>query len=230
MSPAAAAGAAASAVTPSWPAARHTTTGSWIGSAAAASNSSRVAVGSGASCRPNVSSVGSGGAVAPGSPNPPARSPGVSSRATSSSALGLPRVSATIRSRTRSSSGPVTAASSRARASASASPRTTSSVGPARSGSAPPERTAITTATGPTARWRATNASACAEARSSHCASSTTQTSGRSPATSASRPRTARPTAKRSGASPPRRLNAVPSASRCGSGSRSSRSRNGAHS
>ena len=80
------------------------------------------------------------------------------------------------------------------------------------------------------ARWRATNASACAEARSSHCASSTTQTSGRSPATSDSRLRTARPTAKRSGASPSRRLNAVRSASRCGPGRRSSRSRNGAHS
>ena len=34
---------------------------------------------------------------------------------------------------------------------------------------------------------------------------------------------------ERSGASPPRRLNAVPSALRCGSGSRSIRSRNGAH-
>src|SRR4051812_30392630 len=41
-----------------------------------------------------------------GSPNPPASSAGVNPRGSSSSASGLPRVSATIRSRTRSSSGP----------------------------------------------------------------------------------------------------------------------------
>ena len=48
-------------------------------------------------------------------------------------------------------------------------------------------------------RRRATNASVCAEARSSHCASSTRHTSGCSSAASASRLRTARATRKRSG-------------------------------
>ena len=43
---------------------------------------------------------------------------------------------------------------------------------------------------------RATNASVCADTRSSHCASSTTQTSGCSSAASASRLRTANPTRK----------------------------------
>ena len=44
----------------------------------------------------------------PSSPNPPASSAGVRPRGSSSNASGLPRVSATIRSRTRSSSGPAT--------------------------------------------------------------------------------------------------------------------------
>ena len=46
---------------------------------------------------------------------------------------------------------------------------------------------------------RATNASACADAPSSHCASSITHNSGRSSAASDSRPSTARPTNNRSG-------------------------------
>ena len=70
----------------------------------------------------------------------------------------------------------------------------------------------------------------CAEAASSHCASSTMQTSGRSSATTDSRLKAARPTRNRSGASPSRKPNAVPSASRCGPGRRPRRSRNGAHS
>ena len=57
-------------------------------------------------------------------------------------------------------------------------------------------------ATGSASSRRATKASVCAETRSSHCASSTTQTSGCSSSASASRLRTARPTRKRSGALP----------------------------
>ena len=49
---------------------------------------------------------GSASGRASGSPNPPASSAGVSPRGSSSSASGLPRVSATIRSRTRSSKPP----------------------------------------------------------------------------------------------------------------------------
>ena len=64
---------------------------------------------------------------ASGRPNPPASSAGVNPRGSSSSASGLPRVSATIRSRTRSSSRPGTTESSSARASASLRPPTTSS-------------------------------------------------------------------------------------------------------
>ena len=50
------------------------------------------------------------------------------------------------------------------------------------------------------------------------------------PRPSDSRLKAARPTRNRSGASPSRKPNAVPSASRCGPGRRSRRSRNGAHS
>ena len=63
-------------------------------------------------------------------------------------------------------------------------------------------RAAKTMPTDSATRRRATNPSTCAEARSSHCSSSTTQTSGCSSATSESRLSTARPTKKRSGAGP----------------------------
>ena len=118
----------------------------------------------------------------------------------------------------------MTTASSSAFASRSSSPWTTSSASPSKCRSPADSRTARTSPTDSASRRRATKASTCAEAPSSHCASSTTQTSGRSSATSDSRLRTASPTRKRSGASPSRRPNAVPSASRCGPGSRSSRS------
>jgi len=61
-------------------------------------------------------------------------------------------------------------------------------------------RAANSTTTDTVASRRAANASACADAWSSHCASSTTHTSGRSPAASDSKLSTARPTRKRSGA------------------------------
>ena len=67
------------------------------------------------------------------------------------------------------------------------------------------------------------------DARSSHCASSITHTSGRCSATSASRLRTANPTRKRSGAGPSRSPNAVPSASLCGPGRCPTRSSIGTH-
>lgn len=69
-----------------------------------------------------------------------------------------------------------------------------------------------------------------ADAPSSHCASSTTHTSGRSSAASDSRPRTASPTRKGFGAWPAPSPKATASASRCGCGRRSVSSRIGAHS
>ena len=230
MSPASVAGAAASAVMPSRAAARHTSNWSRTGSAAAISSSRRVPAGRPSSRGRKPSSARLGHAEASGSPNPPASSSGVSAPARSSTAPGLPRLSATIRSRTCSSSGPATADASSVRASRSASPWTVSSGSPVRSCWPPDWRTAKTIAIGAAPRWRATNASACPEARSSQCALSTAHTSGRSAATPDIRLRTARPTARRSGAAPARMLNAVRSASRCGPGRRSIRSRNGAHS
>jgi hypothetical protein len=85
-------------------------------------------------------------------------------------------------------------------------------------------------------RWRsappagaATNASVCAEARSSHWTSSTRHTSGSTSAAPASRLRIARATMKRSGATP----SCIPSVTRsapcCGLGNASSPSSVGAH-
>src|SRR5262249_49251638 len=163
-------------------------------------------------------------------PNPPASSASVRPWGSSRSASGLPCVSATIRSRTRSSSGPVTTVASNSCASGSSSPATTSSGSPSKCRSALGSRTATTSPTDSATRRRATNASACAEAASSHCASSTMQTSGWSSAASDSRLSTAKPRRNRPGASPSRKPNPVASASRCGPGSCSMRSVNGAHS
>ena len=69
-----------------------------------------------------------------------------------------------------------------------------------------------------------------AEVSSSHCASSTMHTSGFSSATSAMSVSVARPTRKRSGGGRALKPNTVASASRCGSGSRSSRPMSGAQS
>ena len=176
--------------------------------------------------RRKLSSIRPDSGTAPGSPNPPASSAGVTPRGSSSSASGLPRVSVTIWSRTRASRGPARADSSSARASSSSRPSTTSSGSPASSSLG--ARAAKTRPTDSASRRRATNASTCAEARSSHCSSSTTQISGCSSATSESRLSTARPTKKRSGAGPGLTPKAVRSASRCGAGRRSSRSSIGA--
>ena len=133
-----------------------------------------------------------------------------------------------IRSRTGASRANGTVELSSARASPSTSPRT-SSCGRCRS-SSPGSRAANTSPTGSASSRRATKASVSAEVRSSHCASSTTHSSGRCSAASETRLSTARPTRNRSGASPGLRPKTIRSASRCGPGSRSSRSRSGAHS
>ena len=127
-------------------------------------------------------------AAASGSPNPPASCAAENPRGSSSSASGLPRVSATIRSRTRSSSRPGTTVASSARASSSARP--CERAAPAgRRARAPSlgSRTANTIATDSASSRRATNPRTWREAPSSHWASSTKQSSGCSSATSASR-------------------------------------------
>ena len=140
-------------------------------------------------------------------------------RGSSSNASGFPRVSATIRSRTRSSSLNGTAERSSARASPfdqAAAPRAPAAARAPRPARAPRTRShrLRLQATGdererPRRGW------------SSHCASSTTHSSGRSSAVSESRLSAARATRNRSGA----RAGAEPehdlSASRCGAGSRS---------
>ncbi len=95
-----------------------------------------------------------------GNPNPPASSPGVRPRGSSNSANGLPRVSAMIRSRTRSSRRPPTPAPSSPRASPSASPSTVISGRPSKCGSSLGSRTANTMAIRSASRRRATKASA----------------------------------------------------------------------
>ena len=89
---------------------------------------------------------GGRGDSAVGNPNPPASCSGVSHRGSSSSASGLPRVSAMIRSLTCVSSGPVRTDSSSDRLSSSSRPPTTSPGSPA--SSAPGCRAANTSPTG----------------------------------------------------------------------------------
>jgi len=211
---------------PSRPAARHTSVRSPVGSAAASSSSRRDCAGR-ASTRPRkLSSTRPG--KAPGNPNPPASSADAAARGNSSSASGLPCVSATSCSRTRASTGPVSTASSSARASRSGRPSTLSSGSLAKSLST--TRVPNTRPTDSAPKRRATNASACVEAWSIHCASSTRHSAGRSTAASARRPRTASPTRNRSGAGPELMPNAVRKASRWGSGRPLRRSSNGAQS
>ncbi len=157
--------------------------------------------------------------TAPGSPNPPASSAGVTPR---SQLQQRQRVAARLADDLvthprvqRRRRAPTPAARARR---PRASPSTTSSGNPARSSLG--ARAANTSPTDSASRRRATNARTCADARSSHCSSSTRQISGRSSATSESRLRTARPTKKRSGAGPGLTPNAVRSASRCGTGRR----------
>ena len=95
---------AASAPSPSWPAARHSKVTSPTGSAAAVSSSRRVSAGSDSSLRWKLCSIRFARGVTSSSPNPPASSAGLNPRGNSSRASGLPRDSATTRSRTCSSS------------------------------------------------------------------------------------------------------------------------------
>ena len=94
---------------------------------------------------------------------------------------------------------PGCAASSSNRASSARRPSTASSGNPSSSSLPPGSRTPNTNPTRSAKSRRPTNASVCAETRSSHCASSTMHTSGCSSAASASRLRAANPTRKRSG-------------------------------
>ena len=213
---------------PSRPAARQISARSPDGSAAASSTSLRVSAGNASSWRAKLSSMRPISGVAPGRPNPPASSAGVSPRGSSSSASGFPRVSAMIRSRTRASSGPASADSSSVRAASSCSPPTSSSANPA--SSSPGSRAANTRPTGSAASRRAVNPSTWAEARSSQCTSSTRHISARSPATSDSKPSTASPSRNRSGGGPAATPSAVSNASRCGTGSCPARLSIGAHS
>ena len=103
----------------------------------------------------------------------------------STSASGLPPVSAMIRSRTRSSSRPGTALDSSARASGSSRPSSDSCGRPSSARVVIGSRSENTIATGSASRRRATNPSACTDAASSHCASSTRHRSGRSSAVAA---------------------------------------------
>ena len=80
---------------------------------------------------------------------------------------------------TRLSSGPASTVPSSSCAPPSSSPSTASTGRPSRCRSPLGSRTAKTSPTDSAPRRRATKASACAEAASSHCASSTMQTSGR---------------------------------------------------
>ena len=180
------------------------------GSAAATRSNSRVEGGSGASRSVKLCSIRPDNAGPSDSPNPPASSAGVKPRGSSSNASGLPRVSATIRSRTRSSSGPVTTVASNSRASRSSSPPTASSGNPSKCRSPLGSRTAKTNPTDSAPRRRATNANACAEASVEPLrVVDDADAAACSSATSESRLRTARPTRNRSGASPSRKPNAV---------------------
>ena len=126
------AGVAASAPIPSSAAARHTKLGSPAVSAAATNSRCRVGSGRASRRRRKLSSAPPANVPAPGSPNPPANSSGVSPRGSSSNANGFPRVSATSRSRIWASSGAVSSASSSASASAVARPVTGRCGSPAR--------------------------------------------------------------------------------------------------
>jgi hypothetical protein len=153
-----------------------------------------------------------------GSPNPAASRADDSPRGSSSSARGFPRVSVSSRASTCSSTRAAMTDASSFRAEASGNPARRSSGSPVSSSTPPGSRSANRRTTDSAARRRATNASTCAEDRSSHWTSSTTQTSGRSSAALESKLSTASPTRNRSGCAPESRPNAVASASRCGVG------------
>ena len=163
-----------------------------------------------------------------GKPKPPASWVGVNPRGNSSSASGFPPVSSTIRSSTRSSSGAGKMDSNSDLASRCPNGSTRSSG--RRVSALPSSRVANTSAIFSANSRRATNMSARADPASSHCASSTTVSSGPSSVASDDSPKTASPTRKGLGGGPEVRPKATPRASRCGCGSRSSSSRKEEHS
>ena len=132
-----------------------------------------------------------------------------------------------MRSCTLRSVGPATTEPSRTAASALLSPCRRSSGRPARSPWSGASRAAIKSTTDSASNRRATNASVWTERRSSHCASSTINSTGSCSANPARSCSTARPTRKRSGGGPTPRPNAVARASRCGAGRDGTRSRKG---
>jgi hypothetical protein len=172
----------------------------------------RVSFGRALSLWRNLSSICPDSEGAIGSQYPPANSAGVIPRGSSSRASGLPRVSATICSRTRSSKGPGITRPSSVLASNLPRPRTTSSG--RRENSLANNRAPNTRTTDSATNRRATNASVSADALSNHCASSTAHRSGLLLATSDSRLSIASPTRKRLGRSPGHKPNATSSAPR----------------
>jgi len=224
MTPAPSAGPSASTGISSAAAVRRNNAASPVGSAAATTSSRCVRRGKAWMRRMNSSSRAAVDERLPVIQNPPASSTADALRGTSTMANGIPRVSATMRSRTRGSMPACITESSSSLASASDSPATSISGNPASTSGR--SRTAKTIATGSASRRRATKPNVCSETWSSHWASSTMQSTGRSVAAAASRLNTARPTRKRSGTVPDPRPKATSSAPRCGSGSSP---RSGAH-
>ena len=111
--------------------------------------------------------------------------------------------------------------SSSARASLSPSPPTGNSGSPARTSSPMPVRAAHTSATRSARRRRATKPRICADAWSSHCASSTTQSERLLLGDLGEQRQRGQPDQEPVGCGPALRPNTVASASRCGTGSRS---------
>jgi len=214
--------------TPGSSAARHSNVGEPSGSAAAISSRRRESTGSARPRAWKLSAIRSlrAGAVAR-TPNPPASRTGGSPRGSCSTASGLPRDSATMRSRTDSSSGPWITESSSRRAASSQSP-SIRSAGRCRH-PVSQSRVARSRRTDSLPRRRARKSSTSADARSSHWQSSTMHTRGVPRAASDSRPSTAAHTSSRSGASPRTRPKATPRAAPCASGRSSSRSSTGRH-
>ena len=162
--------------------------------------------------RRKLSSIRPDSPGASSKPNPPASSAGVNPRGSSNNASGLPRVSATIRSRTRSSNGTRDRrAQQRARITITQTldhqlRQSRRALRPARA-SPTPARPTPPTAAAPRTRAPAPRRDQATARHQPH-----TQAAAPRP-TSASRLSTANPTRNRSGASPARNPNATPSAS-----------------
>ena len=148
------------------------------GSAAAVSSSRRVSTGRGASRRRKPCSMRLASGIVFGGPNPNASSAGVSPWGNSSRRKWIAAGFGDDPVTHRGSTGPLMTESNNVRASLSLRPLTVSSGSRANSDSSLGSRTANSRATRSARSRRATNANVWAETRSSHCASSTRQTSG----------------------------------------------------